>query len=205
MKIILGTAHLKSTPGKCSPDGRLKEYKYSREIVQDIKIKLESMGYEVYVDIPEDNLNITTNQELSRRVKFVNDVCDKYGAGNCLYVSIHVNGAGDGSKWMNATGWECYTTVGKTNSDILATFLYKRAEQNLEGKKIRTDYSDGDPDKESNFYVVKNAKCVAVLTENFFQDSKEDVEYLLSDIGRHQIVRTHIEGIIDYINYKNNG
>lgn len=31
--IILGTAHQKSILGKCSPDGRLKEYKYSREIV----------------------------------------------------------------------------------------------------------------------------------------------------------------------------
>ena len=29
--IVLGTAHLKSTPGKCSPDKRLYEYKYSRE------------------------------------------------------------------------------------------------------------------------------------------------------------------------------
>ena len=30
--IILGTAHLKSTPGKCSPDKRLKEYEYSRKV-----------------------------------------------------------------------------------------------------------------------------------------------------------------------------
>jgi N-acetylmuramoyl-L-alanine amidase len=35
--IILGTAHLKSTPGKCSPDKRLKEYAYSREIVSAVK------------------------------------------------------------------------------------------------------------------------------------------------------------------------
>lgn len=200
MKIILGTAHLKSTPGKCSPDGRLLEYKYSREIVDELKVKLESMGYEVYVDIPEDDIKgINSSQELVRRVKFVNDLCSKY---NCLYVSIHVNAAGSDGKWHTATGWEAYTTVGKTNSDTLATFLYKRAEQNLTGKKIRTDYSDGDPDKESNFYVIKNANCPAVLTENFFMDNKEDVEYLLSDLGRHQIIRTHLEGIIDYIEYK---
>jgi hypothetical protein len=35
--IILGTAHLKSTPGKCSPDGKFREYKYSREIVAAVK------------------------------------------------------------------------------------------------------------------------------------------------------------------------
>jgi N-acetylmuramoyl-L-alanine amidase len=28
--------------------------------------------------------------------------------------------------------------------------------------------SDGDPDKEANLYVIKNTKCPAVLTENFF-------------------------------------
>ena len=62
--------------------------------------------------------------------------------------------------------------------------------------------SDGDPDKEANLYVIKNTKCVAVLTENFFQDTKADVEYLTSEAGRHAIIRTHIEGIIDYINSK---
>ena len=203
MIVILGTAHLKSTPGKCSPDGEFKEYKYSREIVEELKIKLEAMNYIVYVDIPEDDIKgITSSQELVRRVKFVNELCDKYGTKNCLYVSIHVNAAASDGKWHTGTGWEAYTTKGKTGSDTLATFLYKRAEQNLEGKKIRTDYSDGDPDKESDFYVLKNTKCVAVLTENFFQDNKEDVEYMLSDEGRHAIIRTHLEGVIDYINSK---
>lgn len=204
MIIILGTAHLASTPGKRSPDGKFKEYKYSREIVQEIKTKLESYGYTVIVDIPEDDIKgITSSQELQRRVKFVNNLCAKYGAANCVYVSIHVNAAASDGKWHNATGWEAYTTPGKTSSDALATFLYNRAESNLKGKKIRKDTSDGDPDKEANLYVIKNTKCPAVLTENFFQDTKEDVEYLLSDIGRHQIVRTHVEGILDYINYKN--
>lgn len=203
MIVILGTAHLASTPGKCSPDGKFKEYKYSREIVQDIKAKLESYGHTVMVDVPEDDIKgMTQNQELSHRVKFVNSLCDRYGAANCVYVSIHVNAAASDGKWHNATGWEAYTTPGKTSSDILATFLYDRAEFNLKGKKIRKDLSDGDPDKEANLYVIKNTKCPAVLTENFFQDTKEDVEYLLSDTGRHQIVRTHIEGIIDYIHYK---
>ena len=39
---------------------------------------------------------------------------------------------------------------------------------NLKGKKLRTDYADNDPDKESNFYVLKHTNCPAVLTENFF-------------------------------------
>lgn len=200
--IILGTAHLKSTPGKCSPDKKFYEYKYSREIVDALHTQLRGMGYDTYIDIPDDDLKITNNQELQKRVQIVNNYCNKFGAKNCLYVSIHVNAAGNGTKWMNATGWECYTTVGKTDSDKLAEHLYKNAEKVLKGKKIRKDTSDGDSDRESNFYVLKHTKCPAVLTENFFQDNKEDVKYLLSDVGFHQIVKTHLDGIISYIQDK---
>lgn len=109
---------------------------------------------------------------------------------------------GNGSKWMEGQGWEAYTTKGKTNSDKLAECLYKRAEQNFKGRKIRKDTSDGDSDKESNFYIIKNSNCVAVLTENFFMDNKDDLQYMLSEEGKHAIVRTHIEGIIDFIEQK---
>ena len=197
--IILGTAHLKSTPGKCSPDKKFFEYKYSREIVSEIKSILESYGYKVYVDISENDLKLTQNQELLKRVNFVNDVCKIHGTNNCIYVSIHVNAAGSDGKWHDATGWEAYTTKGKTKSDKLAECLYKSAQKNLTNKKIRKDLTDGDSDRESNFYVLRNTKCPAVLTENFFQDTKKDVEFLLSDIGRQQIVRLHVEGIINYI------
>ena len=195
--IILGTAHLKSTPGKCSPDKKFFEYQYSRQLCKAIKKALEDLKYTVFIDIEEDDLKLTQNQELSKRVKIVNDLQNKYK--NCIYVSIHVNGAGNGSKWTNATGWEAYTSTGVTSADRLAECLYESAKKNLIGKKIRTDFSDKDSDKESNFYVLKHTLCPAVLTENFFQDNKEDVNFLLSEIGRHQIVRLHVEGILKYL------
>ena len=64
--------------------------------------------------------------------------------------------AGDGTKWMNATGWSCYTCKGQTESDRLADCLYKAAEQILKIQVIRTDYArDGDPDWEENFYILR--------------------------------------------------
>lgn len=195
--IILGTAHLKSTPGKCSPDKRLREYAYSREIASAVKATLQNMGYQVFIDIEDEDLPLTQSQELSKRCKIVNDLCNKYG--DCIYVSIHVNAAASDGKWHNGTGWEVYTSVGKTKSDDLATCLYEAARYNASGKKMRTDNSDGDPDKEAHLYVLKNTKCPAVLTENFFQDNKDDVDYLLSDKGFHEIVRLHVEGILNYI------
>ena len=195
--IILGTAHLKSTPGKCSPDKRLREYAYSREIVAAVKAILQDYGYRVFVDIEDDDLKVTQSQELCLRCKVVNDLCKAYG--DCIYVSIHVNAAAADGKWHNATGWEIYTTPGKTKSDDLATCLFNAAKYNLKDKKMRVDLSDGDPDKEANLYVLKHTLCPAVLTENFFQDNKSDVDYLLSDKGFQEIVRLHVEGILNYI------
>lgn len=197
MIIILGTAHLKSTPGKCSPDKKFFEYQYSREICKAIKAILTDLGYTVFIDIEDDDLDVNQSKELCLRCKVVNDLQKIYK--NCIYVSIHVNAAGSDGKWHSATGWSAYTSVGITAADRLASCLYESAKINLVGKKLRVDNSDKDPDLESNFYVLKHTNCPAVLTENFFQDNKEDVEYLTSDLGFHQIVRTHVEGILKYI------
>ena len=195
--IILGTAHQKSIPGKGSPDGKFKEYKYSREVVKAVSDILQSMGYRTIIDIEDDDLGLSQSKELSLRCKIVNELVEQYK--NCIYVSIHVNAAASDGKWHNGTGWEVYTSVGKTKSDELATCLYNAARYNTENKKMRTDYSDGDPDKEAHLYVLKNTNCPAVLTENFFQDNKKDVDYLTSDEGFHAIVRLHVEGILNYI------
>ena len=194
--IILGTAHLKSTPGKCSPDGKFREYQYSRKVVAAIKANLKNLGYNVFVDIEDDDLNVTQSRELQLRCKVVNDLCKLYK--DCVYVSIHVNAASSDGKWHTATGWEIYTTPGKTKADKLATCLYEAAKKNFKDIKLRTDFSDGDPDKEANLYVLKHTSCPAVLTENLFQDNKSDVEYLLSDKGFNEIVKIHIEGILEY-------
>ena len=102
---------------------------------------------------------------------------------NVILISLHLNAAGDGTKWMNATGWSCYTCKGQTESDILAACLYEAAIKNFPGKRIRTDYSDNDPDWE----------------ENFFMDSLSDVRYLRSEAGKQALVDTHLEGITDFL------
>lgn len=206
--IILGTAHLATTPGKSSPDGRLREYAYSRKIAGSVAEALRAKGYTVYIDYmapnPSPQMKSASwkqeqNRELAWRANFVNSVCAKYGNSNCVYVSIHLNAAGNG-QWMSARGWEAWTSKGQTQGDKLADCLYDAAKKYLpQGTKIRTDMSDGDKDKEAQFAVLTKTKCPAVLTENLFQDNKEDVEYLLSDRGEEAIVRLHIDGIESYI------
>ena len=84
---------------------------------------------------------------------------------NVLLISLHINAAGDGTRWHTATGWSCYTCKGQTESDRLADCLYKAAEQILKNQVIRTDYTDNDPDWEENFYILRHTHCPAVLIE----------------------------------------
>ena len=56
---------------------------------------------------------------------------------------------------------------------------------------MRFDNSDGDPDKEADFYILRNTKCPAVLTENFFMDNPVDCKLMLSDDGRQRIAEAH--------------
>lgn len=102
------------------------------------------------------------------------------------------------TQWTNATGRSVYTCKGQTASDQLADCLCQAAIKNFPGRRIRTDYSDGDHDWEENFYILRHSLCPAVLTENFFMDGL-DFEFLQSKACKQAIVDTHIEGIIEYI------
>ena len=206
MKILIDNGHGIQTKGKRSPDGKLLEYAYTRELARRIVSILQSRGYDSELLVPEDD-----DIHLSERVRRVNEICLTYepscpaptGHPNVILISLHLNAADDGTKWMNATGWSCYTCKGQTESDRLADSLYKAAEQILRNQVIRTDYArDGDPDWEENFYILRHTLCPAVLTENFFMDSHSDLEYLQSEAGKQYVVNTHVEGIIKYLESK---
>ena len=192
MIVLIDNGHGCDTAGKRSPDGRLLEYAYAREIALRVEKALCEMGYGSTRIVPEEN-----DIPLPERCSRVNDICKKSGTDNVILISIHCNAAGNGLQWMSARGWEAWTSVGDTNADMLATCLYDAAEK--AGFKMRKDMTDGDPDKEGHLYILKHTLCPAVLTENLFQDNREDVEYLLSEEGKEQITKLHVDGIIKYI------
>ena len=55
-----------------------------------------------------------------------------------------------------------------------------------------------------NLAICRDTNCPAILTENFFQDNKEDVEFLLSEEGMRMVTQIHVEGVMNYLN-KNRG
>ena len=194
MKIFIDNGHGLMTAGKRSPDGQFREAFYNREIARRVVSNLRDRGLDAELLVPEDD-----DISLAERVRRVNAACFLLGKQNVILVSIHVNAAGNGTKWLNATGWSVYTCKGQTASDKLAECLCQAAIKNFPGRRIRTDMSDGDMDWEEGFYILRKSLCVAVLTENFFMDSISDLEYLQSRAGKQAVVDTHVEGIIEWM------
>lgn len=194
MKILIDNGHGSDTKGKCSPDGRIREYAWAREIAQRIESELKRRGYDVERIVPEEN-----DVKLSTRVQRVNQICRQVGAKNALLVSVHINAAppSDG-KWHSATGWSGWVAPNaSTNSKRLAQILYdEAAARNLRGNRAvpASKYWVG------NFAIIRDTNCPAVLTENLFQDNRQEVEFLLSEQGKQTIVSLHVEGIVKYLN-----
>lgn len=192
MKVILDNEHGRDTAGKRSPDGRLREYAYTREMARRIAQDLKRQGIDVSLLVPED-----TDVPLKERVERANRIYAETGK-QAILVSIHVNAAGNGSTWFSARGWSVFVDpAASQDSERLATSIAEAA-GNI-GLTVRRE-TGGRNYWVSSFYICKHTNCPAVLTENLFQDNREDVDYLLSDAGKQAIVHLHVKGIIDYLN-----
>ena len=82
-----------NTPGKRSPDGRFREYKYNREIARAVVEHLQLRGYDAQLLVPEEE-----DIPLKERVLRGNKLSCQIGhpIQETIIISIHVNGAGNG-------------------------------------------------------------------------------------------------------------
>lgn len=191
MKILIDNGHGENTPGKRSPlwpDGtRLFEWQYTREIAMAVEHLLRKAGVDAECIVRED-----LDVPLSERCRRVNEICREVGPQNCLLVSIHCNACNG-----KARGWEVHTYLGQSKSDEYATVFWNTAKELLDAKsRMRGDWTDGDPDWDSNFAILRDTKCPALLTENLFMDEENDCRFLLSPEGRRTIVAIHVTSIL---------
>lgn len=192
MKILIDNGHGVNTSGKQSPDGRLREYAYAREIAKRVENCLKCRGYDAERIVTEED-----DVSLSIRCKRVNDICRKLGSKNVMVVSIHNNAAGGDGKWHDARGFSAHVGLNaSTRSKNLAAFLWNEA-INLDLKGNRA--VPKDKYIAQNLAICRDTLCAAVLTENLFQDNKDDVDFLLSEEGKQKITELHVNAIITYI------
>ena len=187
--VIIDNGHGRETPGKRSPDGRLLEWRWTRDVAIQLKDELGKRGITATLLVPED-----TDVPLATRVTRANAIAKL--CSDCILVSIHVNAA-PGKGWSEASGfsaWICDNASKK--SEKLASLLQTFAkEMGLGGNR----WVPAEGFFRSNFYIVKRTTMPAVLTENLFQTNRKEVDYLLSDEGRKRIVALHVKAIERYI------
>ena len=171
------------TPGKRKDwgDGNvIYEGEFNRAIVNGIIQDLTLLKIP-YVNIAPEYWDVS----LKTRVRRAN----AYARQKCFYLSVHANAGG-------GVGSEIFTSPGQTHSDRMATIFGQEYQRTFPDRKLRTDFSDGDLDKEGRFYVLTKTKMPAILTENFFMDNREEFNTLLMTAeGRSRIIKYHVDAI----------
>ena len=193
MVILIDNGHGSNTKGKCSPDGKHREYLWARQFADKLASVLHGLGYDARRIVTEEH-----DISIAERCRRVNTICKKLGSKNVLLVSIHNNAAGADGNWHNASGWSAHVSLNASErSKRLATFLIEAVE--ARDIKVRK-YSPKEPYWAQNLGICRDTNCAAVLTENLFQDNKEDVDKLGSEVFVTMLVEAHAKGIIKYIN-----
>lgn len=156
IKVLIDNGHGEETPGKRSPDGRLREYAYAREIANRVVSKLQE--------------------------------------GDSRFHPLQCSREW---RYMDASGWRVF--VGGNASQNSKRLALKMAEAAI-SKKVKvckpcpqTLYWTAD------LYICRKTNCPAVLVENFFQDNKKDVEFLLSEAGKQCVTDIMVEGVLGYL------
>jgi N-acetylmuramoyl-L-alanine amidase len=175
------------TQGKRSPvwpDGtQLFEGEFNRAIVKRLMTSCDLEGID-YVNLVPEELDISRPE----RIRRANEVYQRNK--KCIYLSIHANAGG-------GRGWEVYTSLGETKSDMIATVFFEMIKKEFGQITMRSDFSDGDPDKEKpQFDVLVHTLMPAILTENFFMDNFDECKnFLMSESGRDSIANAHFKAM----------
>lgn len=180
------------TPGKRSPkfeDGSvLYEGVNNRINVKLLESKLTLEGIEcinlvdTYLDIP-----------LRDRVKTINNLCKER---DCVVISIHSDAFGNGTTWESPSGISVFTSVGQTESDKFANLAIQELICQFEDDvKWRLDYSDGDSDKEAQFFILRKTACPAILVEGGFHTNKEEATKMQTPEWRDKLTTALVDAI----------
>jgi N-acetylmuramoyl-L-alanine amidase len=157
------------------------------------------IGEQIYNCLKEHpNLNVvltvgvdeSTDLSLKKRVEIANELDPK----STIFVSVHCNA----SPSHNAGGFEIFTSVGETESDKLAGEVRAMARLAVHRAGMRDRGL-----KESNFFVLRNTNCTAILIECGFFDFKPDFVKLKDPRFQGDLGSMIYTGIINYINGKN--
>lgn len=172
------------TLGKQSPNwskGILYEGMFNRWVTNRVIEKLDRLNIPYYVLNPEyRDVSLSTRSNRANKIMKTNK--DAY------IISIHANAGG-------GEGVEVFTSKGYTTSDMLAEIFISDLQHYLRGQKFRFDLSDGDKDKEANFWILRKPIGPSILIECGFMDKESDYLNLWDECYLEYIVNSLVDSI----------
>ena len=161
---------------------------FNRQVCRFLEEMLLRRGIPTYRTYHESN-----DVSLSTRVSVANAYFMEHSGA--VLISIHGNAAAN----EKAQGLEVFTSKGQTKSDVLAEHLIDCLAQELPAMKMRKDTTDGDQDKEANFYILRKTKCPAVLSENGFFTNRSEAKLMMTVEYKKKIAQAHFDAVLRYL------
>lgn len=150
----------------CSPfwstGKRLYEWEFTRQIVSKLSRVLTLHNIDHIRLVDED-----TDVPLEERARRAN----LFPADKSIVIDIHANAGG-------GRGFEIFTSKGETRADHVADVFADALKKVFPEIRFRSDYSDGDSDKEKNWYILKHTAAPAILIELLFMDNQRECQIL---------------------------
>ncbi len=186
MKILIDNGHGRNTPGKRSPDGRLREWEWTRTVASLIVKLLRRSGHDAELLVPEEH-DVSLRERVARANRY----------SEALLVSVHVNASGMGDAWRLPHGWSVHVSRNAgLGSRRLASLLAQSAKGH--GMSVRTPMPGCDYWTQ-NLAICRDTKCTAVLTENLFMDNRHDCELLMQPSTQMALATAHVEAIEKFL------
>ena len=188
MRVVIDPGHAGRNidPGAVNKTTGLQEADISLSVSRLVEKYLLAVGYEV--KLTRTDFEQVETDDLSYRTTLAND----WGAD--IFISLHCNSATN----QKAKGYEVWTSPGNTLGDKLATCIYEQIAAEFPDRAGRTDYSDGDPDKESRFYVLVHTDAPACLVEMAFISNDAEAALLVDAAWQDRYARAIARGVTDY-------
>lgn len=188
--VVIDPGHGKTTGGKRSPDSSLMEWEFNRDVAYRLKDLLEAQGYTVIMTVAKDD---QTDPSLASRVAVANN------AENVdLFVSIHSNAGGNGSRWTTAHGWEVWIHKSGGVSEKAAKAIEAATKASITELTDRGIKKTGTGEK--GLYVNRNTEMPSLLIEHGFYDNKTECQLLKTSAFRQRLAQADATGIINFFN-----
>lgn len=202
IKICLDAGHGKDTPGKRSPDGKLLEYEFNRQMVKIVANKLKEYKDQievVFTQPPEEDYDLSlsrraNNANLEKADYFVSIHANAYDS----YIEVEEDGKLKNVNTFNsAKGFEIYVVSKGGKAEKLANSIMYSVKNKIPDIVIRGL-------KVADFTVLKNTNMPAILIESGFMTNRDECIKLLSEDYRMTLGESYVSGILNYLGIKEN-